>query len=114
MQIRGLRGTALGVARQIALQAPIRRLQGRAPCQPPRFDQSILDGLKEPLHPPLSRQRVGRDQRDPQFAQCPPKRTQGLPPCPLLVHRRRGRAIDRSYAGPRRWPEESPPVSRRA
>ena len=96
MQIRSLRGrhgNALGVERQITLQESIRRLQGRDPCQPPLLDQSILDGLNEPRHPPLGLRQVGRDQHDPQFARCPPQLTQGFPPCPLLVHRRRGRRL---------------------
>ena len=45
MQIRGLDREAPGVDRQIAVQKPIRRLQGRDPCQPQLLDQSILDGL---------------------------------------------------------------------
>ena len=53
MQIRGLRGRhrkAPVVDRQIALQEPIRLLQGRDSCQPQLFDQSILDTRRRVRH----------------------------------------------------------------
>jgi hypothetical protein len=49
------------VDRQIVLQKLIRRLQRRNLCQPQLLDQSILDGLREPLHPTLRLGGVGRD-----------------------------------------------------
>jgi hypothetical protein len=54
--------------RQIVLQKLIRRLQRRDLCQPQLLDQSIPDGLKEPLHPTLRLWRVSRDQLNRQLA----------------------------------------------
>ena len=63
-RLRGLNGEAPVVDRQIAVQKPIRRLQGRDPCQAQLLDPSILNGLIEPLHPSLRLRGVGRDQLD--------------------------------------------------
>ena len=63
---------APGVDRQIALQKPIRRLQSRAPCQPPLLDQSILHRLEQPLHPPLRLRGMDRDQLAPSSSRARP------------------------------------------
>jgi hypothetical protein len=71
MEIGRLRrrdGKAPVVDRQIVLQKLIRRLQRRDLCQPQLLDQSILDGLKEPLHPTLRLRRVSRGQLNRQLA----------------------------------------------
>ncbi len=81
MQISGLcwrHRNAPVVDRQIALQEPIRLLQGRDPRQPQLLDPPILKGPKEPLHPPLGLRGVGRDQLDSQLAQRSPTLTRGL------------------------------------
>ena len=96
MQISGLcwrHRNAPVVDRQIALQKPIRLLQGRHPCQPQLFDQSILEGLKEPLHPSLRLGRVGRDQLDSQLGQRPSILTRGFHSDELLVHDGLGRRL---------------------
>ena len=81
-----LNGEALIVDRQIAIQEFIRCLQRGHVREPHLFDHPILKGLKEPLHPPFRLGRVGRDQRNPQFAQRPPKLTRRVHSRELFVH----------------------------
>jgi hypothetical protein len=71
MQISGLRRRnrePLIVDRQIALQKLICRVQRGDVREPHLLDQPILEGFKEPLHPPLGLGRVGGDQLNPQLA----------------------------------------------
>ena len=94
MQIGRLRDrNARVVAREIVLQALIRRRQGCAPRPPPLFDHPILEGVDPALHPALGLRGVGVDQRNPPRPPRSPKRTLGVPPRPLFLECRLGRRV---------------------
>ena len=105
MQIGGLgrrHRKPLVVERQIALQEPVGFLQGRDLRQPPLRDHPIVEGVEQPLDPPLGLRRVGRDQLDAQFTQRPPKLTRGLRPGQLVFHGGLGRSAETASGIPYR------------